>query len=387
MHNYLQTHETALSRYIAMLLNPQAEHAQAELYLALWLRQFDLTHFDAKQCRRVEVERRTASGRFLDIYLEFEDGVIGIENKPWAIDQTDQLHDYADYLQRQAHGKPWLLIYLGNSEPAEQSLTKLRREQLEASGNFLMLSFYEVVQWLMEAARHSRPQQVRLFIETLVDFINVNINGEGKMNNMDQFKQVILAKPEAVVAAFDVVAALKMVKAELLARFEDALNAEINECGKPQQWRLIFKKEELLAEKRWSAFGIQLHPDHKYYLCFHFEFGSLHGLEWGICRIERDLVQDKTVVKPIFDVLAEKFNTGVIGMPAWPWYMRRSVDTFLKSEEHNWATNAAPWLRLERGVPDSLPERIVQLAHEIDQALAPIHHVMCLSGLSEPLTH
>lgn len=139
--DHLRNNEVALSRYLGLLLDTQGVHGQGELFLRGLLQRLGQPGFQPQDLLRVELEQRTHSGRFLDIYLEFRGGVIGIENKPWAADQDKQLEDYARFLQLSARGGQWLLVYACNWEPSEASLNLAQREALEQTGNFLRLDF------------------------------------------------------------------------------------------------------------------------------------------------------------------------------------------------------------------------------------------------------
>ncbi len=116
--------EVHLSRLLARLLDPKAEHGQGSLFLHGFLelcRTPDVTREggavlpDLEPLNRVTVrlEHQTDRRRRIDILLRSGDGrsAVGIENKPWAGDQKDQLADYCGYLEGAFPGR-WLLVYL-----------------------------------------------------------------------------------------------------------------------------------------------------------------------------------------------------------------------------------------------------------------------------------
>ncbi|WP_228669743.1 PD-(D/E)XK nuclease family protein [Dickeya parazeae] len=76
-----------------------------------------------------DCEVTVENGRKIDLLLTFLDGVIAIENKPWAADQENQLRDYALWLNKRE--RPWTLIYLCNHEPSELSLPEHTPEVLK----------------------------------------------------------------------------------------------------------------------------------------------------------------------------------------------------------------------------------------------------------------
>ncbi|WP_164075829.1 PD-(D/E)XK nuclease family protein, partial [Stenotrophomonas maltophilia] len=65
-------------------------------------RRFDLG-WSEMECAssRVAIERTIDTGRRIDIVVACKTKSIAIENKPWAGDQRDQVHDYLDWLARE----------------------------------------------------------------------------------------------------------------------------------------------------------------------------------------------------------------------------------------------------------------------------------------------
>lgn len=158
--DYIRTSELGLSRVVGDLFDPKASHGQELLFLDTFLhglkkssenarRPLDLTlgYGDEWTVRRntvrVRLERVIAGGRRLDVSVEFEgsDGktrCLAIENKPYAGDQKDQIHDYLDFMEKEyggrSDGKPTrhLLIYLSRTGegPSEWSVrgSRLARE-------------------------------------------------------------------------------------------------------------------------------------------------------------------------------------------------------------------------------------------------------------------
>jgi PD-(D/E)XK nuclease superfamily len=112
--DYLRTDEMGLSRCIASLFDPKGKHGQGSFFLDAFLKILsDKSGWEAnaKDFLKVELEKQANGQRRIDIYLEFKNGIIGIENKPWASDQDTQLTDYATYLEKTAGNKDWLLVF------------------------------------------------------------------------------------------------------------------------------------------------------------------------------------------------------------------------------------------------------------------------------------
>jgi len=375
--DHLRNNEVALSRYLGLLLDTKGVHGQGELFLRGLLQRLGQPGFQPQDLLRVELEQRTHSGRFLDIYLEFRGGVIGIENKPWAADQDKQLEDYARFLQMSARGGQWLLVYACNWDPSGASLSEDQRKALEQTGNFLRLNFLRIAEWLDDSACHTRAPKVRLFVEALSAYVRQQVNGESDVSEVEQIKAVILQKPEHLEAALKVAQSIEQVKAQLLAEFKRSLENALatHDLG------LAWEDQALSSGRACASFGVKLHKAHQLQLCFEFSARWLTKLEWGICRDNSEIELNKPDAEAIAAAMDSAFGPGNHGWPAWPWYPGTGArDSVLHDNERNWATGTEPWLRMQDDSEQGFVKRIVQLALKTQQALAGVHGAMCLRG-------
>ena len=132
---YLRTDELGLSRIIAELLDPTAEHGQGATYLDAMIKLLD-----AKVPRvpdgkiRVLPEHMLPNRRRIDILVEIptNDGLfcLAFENKPYADDQSEQCKAYLEYLASK-YGDRFLLVYLPRRYrmPDESSLSAADHER------------------------------------------------------------------------------------------------------------------------------------------------------------------------------------------------------------------------------------------------------------------
>lgn len=230
--DYMRDNEMGLSRCIASLLNPSGTHGQGSLFLKSFLERIDKVLSENELvinwadtvtdgCQ-VSLEKQAIGLRRIDVYLRFNNGeIIGIENKPWAWDQKDQLKDYAKFIESQASGKKWLIIFLSNNDPAssEFSINKEDREKLESSGNFVWLDYAELVEWLEFCAQNSKALNVRIFIEELAKFVKTKINGELDMSEITEVKSIILKSTNNFKKAFHIFKTIKTLKKTYLTSF------------------------------------------------------------------------------------------------------------------------------------------------------------------------
>lgn len=370
--DHLRNNEVALSRYIGLLLDTKGVHGQGELFLRGLLQRLERPGFEPLDLLRVELEKRTHSGRYLDIYLEFRGGVIGIENKPWAADQSKQLEDYAGFLQASSRGGEWLLVYACNWEPSEASLSSDKREQLAETGNYLRLDFLQIAEWLEESACFARAPKVRLFVEALSAYVRQQVNGEIDVSEAEQIKAVILQKPEHLEAALKVAQSIDQVKAQLLAEFKESLGQAL----KAEGLSLVWEDQPLASGRACAGFGVKLNPGHQLTLRFEFGAARLNSLEWGICRENAKIKVDAAKAEIVADAMDSAFGVRERGL-VWPWYTGTGAqDHVLRDDERNWAISAEPWLRISDKSERGFVSRIVKLALEVRVALEGVDDAM-----------
>jgi len=116
--------EMRLSRVLGGLLDPKGRHDQGDRFLRCFLDAVGLTDFESKGNVSVRLEATTAEQRRMDILIESDHWLVGIENKPWAADQALQIHDYVEDLKFRCRGRPFKLVFWSNRSPSVQSLGK-----------------------------------------------------------------------------------------------------------------------------------------------------------------------------------------------------------------------------------------------------------------------
>src|SRR5947209_18012145 len=90
--------------------------------------------------------------RRIDFTVEAPTLVVGVENKPWADDQQDQLNDYVDRLSER-YGNRFFIVYISGDGSQPTSLSNKRRESLGT--RFKLLSYpIELRAWLESCETH-----------------------------------------------------------------------------------------------------------------------------------------------------------------------------------------------------------------------------------------
>ena len=175
--------EKRLSKIIADLLNPSGSHGQQRKFLDAFLRRVieenDLLGSLLKQqpCS-VICESQTvyieSSQRRIDIRVKFENNAfeLGIENKPWAGDQEQQLNDYIDDLRKRSD--KFCLVYLTpeGRNPSENSIEASRREDLKNDRKLICVSYSRHIrEWIEECCRLCESDKFRWFLRDFMEYI------------------------------------------------------------------------------------------------------------------------------------------------------------------------------------------------------------------------
>jgi hypothetical protein len=381
--DYLRDDEMGLSRCIGNLLNPGGKHGQGDVFLKQLLIQtnqllqakmlnirqdetysgiidkkqifqWDAAH--AEGCN-IKLEQCIDHQRRIDVFLAFTHGeLIGIENKPWAEDQKNQLLDYAAFMKKQAGGKPWLLIYLCNSDPSETSIPKLARLELERQGHFISMRYDELIDWLHICTSHAKAPVVRTFIEELIKFIRKDINGEVDMSVANEVKNIILQEGN-FEAAINVSSAIDDAKKELIAKLKDDLTNATLKKG----YKLAWKESMNSKWPTYSGFGFNFCSQQSFAFELWFEFRNpdLNGFYWGIRRRENTVINTGEHWQNINNTMSARFGSGKQS-PWWPWW----VDYELGANLKNWESNVAPWNAIKDG---TLVKQIMGTANDVHQ--------------------
>ena len=339
--DYLRRDEMGVSRIIADLLDPNASHGQGSTFLKEFAKKIGQGWISLANDWKVSTEKQVNGQRRIDIYLESSDGIIGIENKPWAIDQKDQLIDYANYLKE--HHERWLLIYLGNGEPSAESITKENRERLTLSGNLICCNFFELSNWLDDCAIKTKALNVRVFVDEFNNFIRRNINGELDMSEEKEVLEEIRKSLSNISAAFHISNAMSKLKQDLLQLLHDQLETKFSENG----FLLVWDNGMNSAWMKYTGFGVKFNSQQDKYLRFEFDGTSLQQALWGIRRTDESVEYNSAKWKVINDLMMSVFGTGKQS-EWWPWWSS-IPDANFKKEYKNWQNSYSPWIDIENG--------------------------------------
>lgn len=346
--DWLKNDELALSRYLRFLLSPNETHGQSALFLKGFLTLIEKCGHDSPiviggshHKARVDYEVTIENGRKIDLLLTSSEGAIAIENKPWAADQENQLRDYALWLNKRE--RPWKLIYLCNHEPGEWTLPNNTQESLKQ--NILTISWHEVVEWLSTCLLHVRAGAVRIFVESLIKYINQSINGEFIMDNSHELSEIIRKDSRSIESAFMIFNQINEVCSDLLKELITDLNKRfIN-------FPFTIEMPDVDSANRWTSFYIPLSSDGIYSLHWEFDKKNYNGLYFGISGIAQDEEKTTKIGAAISDIFPH-----MQGKPsnAWSWWSWDLDPQGKNRIPQNWGNDGAVWAKLGERDEDSI---------------------------------
>jgi hypothetical protein len=184
--------ENTLSRVVAELFDPSGSHGQGLLFLNNLLAAIAVPRINRLDVVRVRREAMTRAHRRIDIVIETSGYVIGIENKPWAIQQKDQLRDYLEELKSDLRGRRPILIFLSEQDAETAGDETVRIPYYDPGEGETTL--YELLSNSLDEIKAAAP---KAFVVDFLRYIAINFG--------DEYVETPADKPyvEAVNAEFD----------------------------------------------------------------------------------------------------------------------------------------------------------------------------------------
>lgn len=368
--------EIEISRYLALLLDPEGTHGQGRLFwdgfVALVLEQQGALQQPLKQhgstaceeapplpdlrtahmpvaaswlaapsVKHVQREHYTRNGRYLDLFVQLQGGCVGIENKPWrhSRDGKLQLAAYATYLQS-LYGS-WMLVYLGHQVPDPSSLPEEKRKELIRNGHFVYLLWPEVLEWLRASLARIQAQKVRWFVEELCNYLQRHIGSDLPEAAMNHIAEAFTATPQALDSAFQIRNSLTDWQNQRLEQLRQQLKAATK--GKYSfNWKVTptFREAHFTLEVGWG-------PN----LYLYFEWGNLASnpgeFYWGL---HFDKQMPEAFVQTMRHLIKQQLNVEVEErQDEWPCYVYVHKDPLFvpKEQQERQASKVLhPWLTL-----------------------------------------
>lgn len=189
---YFRERETDVSRIFADLLNPSGSHGQGDSFLRLFVAELIgqenewsnklrsvLPNVSLEGCK-THLEFPTKEGGRIDIVLdiprESENAFrIGIENKPWAIAQKDQIANYLKDLEEYDENARLLYFSGDGSEPHQEAYgefyNKRRSHCLTVPYRRNRKDYPSLENWIQQCREQCESERVRWFLKDLLEYI------------------------------------------------------------------------------------------------------------------------------------------------------------------------------------------------------------------------
>jgi len=235
------------TRFLAHLLNPHAKHDCGGLFLDLFLGVVGhLDDLKAEQCRNLVNEYYTGGLGNIDIYMEFEQATVVIENKIYAGDQGRQLERYAEYANRSK--KRWHIFYLTpeGHPPSENSLGSLTPEKIKN------ISYRNhILPWLELCLEKTYGivninQALQQYRMTINQLLGITLEA----NDMNEIKNALKRHPEIISHSGVIEEALQAIRKEEQDRIKIACSESLK--GKSDWHEICLKPNNEVAHKFFS---------------------------------------------------------------------------------------------------------------------------------------
>ena len=175
------------------------------------------------------------------------------------------------------------------------------------------------------------------------------------MEAADVICREIVAKPEFVRSAMDIISSADLLRSMLM----DKLKGELV-VGKHEAWNLVWKVD---AWQRWSSIVVDF--DSGLPVVFRMEFGRtvFNDVCYGICKRSKDT----SVSGRIRESVVEHIGPGEGGADElWPWWRHGSLTDDLIPMDKNWQSSSQSWVSVSEG---KLAASILNAIKQFDVAL------------------
>ena len=366
---YLRTDEFGLSRIIADLLDPQANHGQGLLFLQILLNELIQTNTWADtrlQDARVATESVITNQRRIDILVRIPssdsdlDYCVAIENKPYSDDQLNQISDYLNWLSGEFCDR-FFLIYLSPSGegPAEQSLP--RNDLDKWKGRFLIMSYRDMLDstsyrdddestytdyqapislscWLQECRNACQVERLRWFLRELELFCEqtFGVRNMSSDTEMRAVRDFLTNNPENLEIAKVVYESWEKTRDEVFASFIKQIRdaVEIQKYAALPDWaddlvieheynyKPVHRSRLFVYLKSWNQAAEAMPASagcNSVALEAYTREGGINGWYCGVCAIKSKLKMTPEE-EHIYDLLKEKLRSAFSSGKASPWY-------------------------------------------------------------------
>jgi hypothetical protein len=196
--------ENKISEVLAYFLDEKQNHGQGNIFLKEFVKTFCDKEVDISNSSNI-CEKIITRNRRIDIYIELKDLTIAIENKIWADDQTNQLKDYANFLENKSKGN-YLLLYLNpyGLEPSLKSINAKLKEELIEQKKFKIISYkHDIINLINNWLIICEADNVSHFLKEFKKFLEIKFLGKNTLNMSNELRSIIYNNEQEVQKIVD----------------------------------------------------------------------------------------------------------------------------------------------------------------------------------------
>lgn len=269
--NFVRRDENALSYIIANLLDPNGDHAQGSVFIELFTQflvnkmgdapNVDLNFIgESHKKAKCITESTTSNQRRIDIVIDFGNFGIGIENKPWAYDQKNQLKDYSEEL-RSRYGDNFLLVYLTGADwnVSEQTISQDALANLNKNNHFLQITYQDLKEWIVDCEAKCQADRVRNFLRDFADYCDIQFGNSIEMSDENLIKEYLLGNPNNIELAFQIEKVLPNLKEQIFNGIVTQVKNKLEQHSTPWITSSNFKNKQISFRKpNWTQHQITI---------------------------------------------------------------------------------------------------------------------------------
>jgi hypothetical protein len=360
---FIAKDELNLSRLIAWMLDRDGSHGQGVAFLKIFVKELALD-WTTEQCEaadRPALEVSIAKNGRLDILLTSGNSQIVIENKPYAIDQLEQVRRYLDYLdQRMLDTRKLLYITAHGTDPAIASVGKDELDRRKLSGELKLVNYSsDVIVWLDECFKECGSDRVRLFVEQFRSFILREFKGVTDVSERDELVEYMASTKETISAAIAVSSARDELQNRLLEKLKEQIS-EIVPSDIGFSWNV--NRFERLQK---SGFEFDYSATGKFVFRVEFYSTGLRDPNYGLKAKDQEQVTKEEAAEANKAISESSIGARREGGTLWPWWGKGREDSFLALED-DWNLSDRPWLAIHDG---TLARSVVDAAIRVRAAI------------------
>lgn len=199
LFQFFSIDENKISQVLAYFLDVHQNHGQADIFLKEFLSSLYEPKRDIKQIENV-CEKVISNNRRIDIYIKLNNITIAIENKIWANDQTNQLKDYSNYLEKKSNGK-YVLFYLNpyGTEPDEISIKSELKNKLITENKLKIIGYKQhIIPLINKWLSICEADNVSYFLKEFKKYLEIKFLGKNTINMSKELREIINGNEQEV---------------------------------------------------------------------------------------------------------------------------------------------------------------------------------------------